>query len=432
MSQEFNMIFVENCIVEGLRRGDFSSCLLCNINRKEEKELPAPAGVSLDFDELNYNMAFNFEFMDMLYKKIKQNERNGEETFYNLTKETFLKIILHHELMHLANNHLKSSKEYIEKYSMQALNYAMDLAVNSLLKDYYTSTKFEYLELLMPGRNPFETFPHHLSYVQYLKLMEKENKLQNMPSLNGTNHSFLEDIDKYMENPNFDNITIENAVEIANAKLSQSAKKTFQEYVSRKNAGNITGINAFFQDWIINKVNINWGNLIMSETSTNLTDFKKHYFSFARPSRRQYNGVVKKGRKYKPLPSIYVIMDTSGSVSKTDYEKFFSVLNSLERKYKNVQIMQYDCDKKTQFKALREYLKGKTFAVEGGGGTDMKKAVEDLVKIREDIAQVIILTDGYTPAHTDKDVPKGIKLLWVITSEGADTESFAGRKILIQ
>jgi predicted metal-dependent peptidase len=107
--------------------------------------------------------------------------------------------------------------------------------------------------------------------------------------------------------------------------------------------------------------------------------------------RQQADGPRLRGVK-KEMPNVVVILDTSGSMHGDRVEKAMGVIAKAVSRLKSVKVVSYDADLHGR-KAVTSMA---AFSWEGGGGTNMGKAIEQVDK--EDRPDAIVLvTDLETP-----------------------------------
>jgi predicted metal-dependent peptidase len=107
--------------------------------------------------------------------------------------------------------------------------------------------------------------------------------------------------------------------------------------------------------------------------------------------RQQADGPRLRGIK-KEMPNVVVILDTSGSMHGDRVEKAMGVIAKAVSRLKSVKVVSYDADLHGR-KAVTSMA---AFPWQGGGGTNMGKAIEQVDK--EDRPDAIVLvSDAETP-----------------------------------
>lgn len=124
-------------------------------------------------------------------------------------------------------------------------------------------------------------------------------------------------------------------------------------------------------------------------------------YTWGRPSRRQVPGVLLPSLR-RPVPTIAVVVDTSGSVSDDMLAQALaeidSALSSSGARRGDVTVL--SCDAAV---AARQRVNAATqVRLKGGGGTDMRVGISAALALRPRPDVVIVLTDGETPWPDDR------------------------------
>jgi predicted metal-dependent peptidase len=125
--------------------------------------------------------------------------------------------------------------------------------------------------------------------------------------------------------------------------------------------------------------------------------------TFNRLPRRSEDPFGIKGVSRHACGTLNVIIDTSGSVSQTALQKFFTEIELLSHKYR-INVLQWDHG----FQGFGRYRRNdwKTYEVKGRGGTDMDEPVKWLEKSGEIANMQIMFTDGEVGKWPDeRDFP---------------------------
>lgn len=119
-------------------------------------------------------------------------------------------------------------------------------------------------------------------------------------------------------------------------------------------------------------------------------------YSWARPSRRPVHGVVLPSLR-RPVPTVAVVVDTSGSVSDHMLAQALAeidgALTSSGTRRNNVTVLSCDAG----VAAVNRIRSARDVQLVGGGGTDMRVGMERALQLRPAPDVVIVLTDGLTP-----------------------------------
>jgi len=126
---------------------------------------------------------------------------------------------------------------------------------------------------------------------------------------------------------------------------------------------------------------------------------------------------------------IIYFCDSSGSVSPKEKAEYVGEAVSLKKAFDEVNMKFGWIDTKVydmiDINGEDEILKVKP---RGGGGTDMRKAIDWVKKNKPDAKVVVILTDGFTPFPKEKDMCNA-HVLWVISAGGLDKAQFPKENI---
>jgi predicted metal-dependent peptidase len=327
--------------------------------------------------------------------------------------------VVKHEILHIIFKHLQVNNPQLDKH---LLNIAMDLVVNQYIERNQLPEESIFLETF-PELNLDKEQGYHYYYRKLEELQKNCNSVyknsvaaNNLACIEKSSHGLdrhelwkdiysLNNIDKEILDAQ-----LENLINIAH-------NKTPLKLFSALPAGIQMQINNIL---IKPKALVDWRRVLkLFSESSSKTRVKN---TLKRPSKRF--GTVP-GIKIKHHQKLLVALDTSGSISKKEYEVFFTELYHIWRRGTVIQVL--ECDAKIQ----QQYnYNGITPAiVHGGGGTDFNAPLKYANEIFHPDG-LIYFTDGV--AATPNVVPR-FQLLWVITKQGitADSEAFKnlpGRK----
>jgi predicted metal-dependent peptidase len=118
-------------------------------------------------------------------------------------------------------------------------------------------------------------------------------------------------------------------------------------------------------------------------------------YSYSRPSRRRVEGIVLPALQ-RPLPTVAVVIDTSGSVNDAQlsaaWTEVHGCLRSLGVRRDLMRVYAVDVDV-VEIKNVA----ARSAPLAGGGGTDMRAGISTALRATPRPDLVVVLTDGYTP-----------------------------------
>jgi len=182
--------------------------------------------------------------------------------------------------------------------------------------------------------------------------------------------------------------------------------------------GNVPG---HWSRWAKEKLHckVNWRKELASAVRHAVADVAgASDYSYRRPSRRQgqvSNGKVIFPALRRPVPSVAVVVDTSGSMDDTMLAQALAEISSILKglgQREGVHVLA--CDAEVQ--ACRRVFRPEQVQLAGGGGTDMGAGLEAATRLRPVPQVCIVITDGYTP--WPDTAPRGMKVIVALTGEG--------------
>lgn len=130
------------------------------------------------------------------------------------------------------------------------------------------------------------------------------------------------------------------------------------------------------------------------------------------------------GLKHKRKSNIFLVIDTSGSVSDLEICDFFSEIHHIYKSGARITIC--ECDSKIN--RIYEYTGKWDGTIKGRGGTIMTPAIKEFNKRRRDYQTIIFFTDGFIE---DKIPIIMGSSMWIITSAGDHHKKFPGKTLYI-
>jgi len=136
-------------------------------------------------------------------------------------------------------------------------------------------------------------------------------------------------------------------------------------------------------------------------------------YSYRKPSRRQGqvgNGKVVLPALRRPVPSVAVVVDTSGSMDDTMLAQALAEVSGILKgmgQREGVHVLSVDA----QVHACRKVFRTGQVQLTGGGGTDMGAGLSAVAKLRPVPQVAVVITDFYTP--WPELPPKNVKVIGV-------------------
>lgn len=305
-----------------------------------------------------------YEGMQERIKKARKVE-NPTEKQIHLAQEA----ILIHECMHIMHNHIARGKSLDTNigdgmsFNMQALNIAMDCAINQLhgikeTVDLFGGVTLQSFKEMLEDNNiePNQNFEYY-----FYKIKQNAQKLKDKYGENLQGADNQDDHGQWQEGGEGDS---EYQKEVVKNAVRKAAKQT--------GAGNIGGeIQLMIDELLVSKVN--WKR----ELRKFMQGFVKYTKTCSRAKRHRKYGIVFPGKKKKYHAHIAVAVDTSGSMSDEDIKRCFSEIHKIATTT-NIQITVIEAD--AQVTQVYPYCPKKEIKVVGRGGTAynpaFKKAIE--------------------------------------------------------
>ena len=316
-----------------------------------------------------------------------------------------LKAVLCHEVMHCALAHMSRR----DSRDPMGWNIAADFAVNPIIRDKFS----------LPADHLFNADWAALSAEEIYNKLPREQKSskgqgEGKDKAQGQGQDpggcgAVEDLkgdDGAAASP-ADKSQAENEWKVATVQAAQQAKS-----VGKLPAG----IDRLIEEIVNPKVD--WREVLKRFIDTSA----KNDYSMFPPNRRHiHNGLYLPSCKSNEIGSIVIAVDTSGSISQDQLNKFSSELFSIISDF-SAEIHVLYCDTKIQ----REEFYGSgdlplSLKAKGGGGTDLRPVFEWVEKNGVLPSCLIYFTDlyGTFPEH-GSDYP----VLWVVEENSGDPPSF--------
>jgi predicted metal-dependent peptidase len=167
-------------------------------------------------------------------------------------------------------------------------------------------------------------------------------------------------------------------------------------------------------DGVLAPPKVDWRRVLAAEVRSAITAAGMVDYSYSRPSRRQaaVPGVVLPTMR-RPLPDVAVIIDSSGSMSDAQIARAMAETADVLRAV-GAAAPVIVCDAAVH--VARRVHDVRQVHVVGGGGTDMRVAIDAACKLRPRPSVIVCLTDGYTP--WPDHAPAGVRVVVGIIGSG--------------
>lgn len=398
---------IKNTITEFIFKDNYWGYLFSRINKRKEKNLPSPMGVSPEIDG-TITLLYNPDQIDLM-------------------NDNFLKKVIEHEGTHLLNNHIPRLLRILanmigkqEKHIKTVkYNLASDCAVNSLInieKEYMIGdTK---VELIHPGRY---NLPPRLTAEFYYENIPDEDAEQ-LSKMVG-NYISIDDHDSWTKNAS--KVSDINSL---SSRMEQYIEQSLEDaYNNVRQKGNLPGfiserISQLFKPpqipyyQMIKKMVI--GSRLAKQRTAYTRINKKRVYSFFIKDKNIPIISPFPGKTKDYSFNITTILDTSGSMSKDDILEGLSGIKNIIENDKDCLTTILEIDTKIQKEYKVKKIRDIQFNVKGRGGTILLPALIRSKELKTDVT--IVFTDGYCDeinAVNRSLIPK--KIIYVLTNNGS-------------
>jgi len=426
-----------------LSKYPFYSDLLLRIQIRENDKLPNPMAVR----------ALKDGKIEMAINPIMLKELNFHEQLFCLLHELKHVMLFHTDIF---NKHIKSLNEIV-------YNLATDVIVNELTLTEIDKYCIDYLYQGLATKDKFDELKDldvlkYTSLEIYEILMKKYKNIiidfptpsnnDNLDDLVDKLNDLLDKVDKELSKHNlndFEKEVIKKAVidnylqktfDNLDEKTKQNLKNEIREAIVNGYAQQkLIGKTAMGMEYIYNqhfrKVR-NWKNILKDEIEKEIKNaftFRKiNHVVYALKSAgfKQIGNLPSMDKDYA-IPSLTILLDTSGSISDKEYEQFLNEIYSILKTthIKNINVAMFESEVSKEFSGLANIKKVMDFVKKrkGFGGTDLKVAVKHVLKKKKNVRNTIavIFTDGYFGKIDVKLLQQFRKVIFVLT-ENSDVE----------
>lgn len=362
---------------------DFYGYFLIQMAREIRVDMSSPTGVN--FKGARYVIYFNpIIFLTLTLKQMES--------------------VIKHEIFHIISMHLTRAKALKGRYSTLAINMAMDVVVNQFLEylpPYATTLESANLHYNLKLK-PYETFEY------YVEKLQTEFDLQEEDEEGEENDANENEDLKTAYNPEKTHDMWGESDEIE----EQTIKEFTEKFINNALKGKIP---AYLEDMIAalknSKGELPW-NLYLSRLMGTVESNKKKVIT--RRSRRQPERLDLRGNLRSHKAEIAVAIDISGSISDEEFKQAIKEVLHIVKNY-NHEITIIECDNQVRRAYKVRSIKDIQDRIAVGGGTQFTPVFEYANKKK--INLLIYFTDGKGEDKL-KVLPRGYKVLWVISGRG--------------
>ena len=319
--------------------------------------------------------------------------------------------VLHHEIMHIAYDHLSMLENYPDK---KTANIAMDLEINQIVGKqnlppegcFIDESPFKELNLPVNKGTKFY-------YDTLVKEQQNNEDLKEFIQAGGGPGNHIWDVVEGMTS---------QQKKLFKNQQDHIMKEAVIETGGPKNMGSLpAGLQRALEKLFENKPEVfNWKAFFRRYVGT-MIDLKRKK-THKRNSKRF--GTGSPGLRTMRKQKIFVSIDVSGSVSQKELAEVFEQVHHVWKAGAHIDCITWDGDIQDRF-----VYDGKLpNMVHGGGGSNIGIAIEEFNKNKKDYTFGIHFTDGYV----SNNEPLYGKHLFIITSEGQKFDPGPGAVTMIQ
>ena len=308
--------------------------------------------------------------------------------------------VLKHEVSHLMFGHLTEAWTYLRKENATLLNVSADCEVNSYIPELQRDP------YCYPSKFGMEDKKGTLFYYDKLR------KEQDGKGPGEGNEGLGQTLD---DHSTWEEMT-EAERQLVQQQIDRIAKQTAEQV--KRNQGRIPGE---FMDYIEELFKI----------KPRLFDWKSYFRRFLgsvidielRKTRKKENIRFPEasGTKHRKKSQIFVVVDTSGSISEKDLCDFFSEIHHI---YKSGVVIDI-CEIDTKINRIYRYNGKWDMKASGRGGTILHDAINYVNERRRDYTSCVVFTDGYC----DVNFTPYVNTMWIIASGGYE-QNYPGNKTI--
>jgi predicted metal-dependent peptidase len=424
MIQESSSNRIKNLITELIFKDSYWGHLFSKINRSEDKNLPAPMGVTPEIDG-TISLIYNSNYIDEM-------------------DNDFLSIVIEHEGIHILNNHIprllriisNEVNQSIKNNKIEKWNIAADCAVNTIIpiKKIYHIGKNEF-KIIHPDLYNLPTKQTAEYYNEYIpddptntqnsngqQPSSETSNDKNQNSFNNGSSNKIDDHQSWIKN-----ISKVSDVGSLASRLEQYTDSIVEEsYNNVRKKGNLPGYIKERINEILKPPQLPYYQMIAKLVKgSRLSKQKRAYTRINK--KRVYTFFIddKNLPSISPFPgktkdfsfNISIILDTSGSMKKDDVlEGLSGVKNIIENdKYCRTTILEIDTIIQKEYEVKK--LKDIDYTINGRGGTRLLPALVRCKELNTDVT--LVFTDGECDNINNvnrKLLPR--KIIYILTKDG--------------
>jgi len=322
--------------------------------------------------------------------------------------------VLYHEVLHFTHGHLirmdlttidpealtaEDKVKFMEERQLK--NIAADMAINSFIPSLPEwAVRPENFK-----DNAGKPFAKFLTYEEYLELLKKysDNKYNKDKKITY----------KVLDEHVWESLSDEEKSRMLNKSkelIERTVEKTSNQFSNAKEF-----LNGLIEKIEVESVKLNYKNLLKLAIRNTITKQNRDS-TWTRPNRRY--GKFAPGTKEGQVPKLNVYVDTSGSISHKELNKFIGVIRNFLKAGANVATLFFWNTSIYH----SEKIKTKTDIRENtiqSGGTDITEVVEHINKHKPDLS--IILTDGY---FSESVKFQQNNIIWVISEDNGTSHPY--------
>lgn len=307
-----------------------------------------------------------------------------------------------HEILHVLSMHLIRAKEFKKNYSSLAVNMSMDIVVNMFLDNLPPyATTLEWVNLKYDLKLlPFKPFEYYVEKLQNaLDLLEEDNEENDKKDEDKVEEQYKPENthDVWEESSEVDEKTLKEFTK----KIVESAKKgTTPEY-----------LDSLLSSFKAVSGELPWNLYLKKLMGIVVSDNKK---TITRRNRRQPERLDLRGELRSYKAEIAVALDISGSISDEEFNQAIKEVIAIVKNYKH-EITIIECDNEIRRAYKINTIKDVKERINTRGATKFNPVFEYVKKHKYNL--LIYFTDGKGEEKL-KVVPKGYRVLWVISGRG--------------